>query len=135
MQVANELNFYLVKYSSLPANELYFTKYKWSSLATCINRWLKPKCVTRVKAISTFPCMQVLDHITDGEQYELEFVGRFTDMLYLLGSSLMVVCIRCWLQNQDIMNLAETKDKKLLVFDKKINFENSFPQVKEKYYH
>ena len=35
--------------------------------------------------------MQVLDHITDGEQYELEFVGRFTDMLYLLGSSLMVV--------------------------------------------
>ena len=79
--------------------------------------------------------MQVLDHITDGEQYELEFVGRFTDMLYLLGSSLMVVCIRCWLQNQDIMNLAETKDKKLLVFDKKINFENSFPLVKEKYYH
>ena len=51
--------------------------------------------------------MQVLDHITDGEQYELEFVGRFTDMLYLLGSSLMVVCIRCWLQNQDIMNLGE----------------------------
>ena len=54
-----------------------------------INEWYK--CVTRVKAISTFPCMQVLDHITDGEQYELEFVGRFTDMLYLLGSSLMVV--------------------------------------------
>ena len=26
MQVANELYFYLVKYSSLPANELYFTK-------------------------------------------------------------------------------------------------------------
>ena len=79
--------------------------------------------------------MQVLDHITDGEQYELDFVGRFTDMLYLLGSSLMVVCIRCWLQNQDIMNLAEYKDKKLLVFEKKNKFRKYFSQVKEKYYH